>query len=330
MNKTMTLERLREEKDDKMEDECPFVPAISNNSRAICDRKKLKPVQDRYQDEIAAKKNRIKELQNRITQQRSDQEEKENQKTIHPQGKKFRDTYKHNVAWYEKKNQKIVDEQVKRLEESLKEKEHKPHVNHKSIKAMAGTNFEDRQENYNKRRQVKIQEIERKTTTYSHSPSINKKSVKMVDQMKKRKLINQMVTQIEDNERHNQDVTEETDNNIFADKSKSRPNVRSTSKRMNTERLYRTPGKKKIIATLPQKSRNPTLEKANKDQPRIISSMKRTTELNRSISPNKPNAQPSPNKTFNSSKSGVKFVEDAGSKSVSRALKDRGQIYTMR
>lgn len=329
MNKTMTLERLREEKDDKLEDECPFVPAISNNSRAICDRKKLKPVQERYQEEIVAKKNRIKELQTRINQQKVDQEEKENQKSIHPQGKKFRDTYKYNVAWYEKKNQKIVDEQVKRLEETLKEKEHIPNVNHKSLKAMAGTKFEDRQENYNKRRKLKIQEIERKTTTYSHSPSINKKSAKMVDQMKKRKLINQMVTQIEENERHTQDLAEETEKNIFVENAKTRPQVRSTSRRMNTERLYKTPGKKKIIATLPQKSRNPTLEKDEKDQPRNVSSLKKTTDLNRSLSPKKPIGRDSPIKTQNTNRSGVKFVEDIGSKSVTRALKDKGRLYTI-
>lgn len=326
-NKQSNLERLQEEHEEEIDEKCPFVPAISNNSRAICEKKKIKPVYDRYEEELKAKKKRMEELKSQLDRQKSEQEEKENTQASRTGGKKYSDTYKHNIAWYNKKTQKIVEEQVKRLEEALQEKEHKPQVNAKSIKAMEGTNFEERQQVFHKRIENKRKELERKANNFSHSPNINQKSVKMAEKSKQKRLIKEMVGEIEANERKQELEAEAAEKLVFRDPSKSRPKNKNDLAGTG-ERLYKTPGKKKVIVTLPQKSRNPTVDKKDKSV-KDLSSLRKTSP---SQSPDR-NALKSPGKSLKKQPEAgprsVKFIEDTGDKPVVNALKDKGRLTRM-
>ena len=321
MNKQTNLEKLQEEMDEEIDDKCPFAPAISNNSRAIFEKKKIKPVYDRYKDEIKAKKERIEKLKSELDQQKIDRDEKENTISNKSTNKKFHDTYKHNVAWYNKKTQKIVDEQVKRLEEALQEKEHKPQVNSKSIRAMEGTTFEERQLSFVQRVQNKKQELDRKANNHSHSPNLNQKSMKMAEEGKQRRMIREMVYAIEENERRQEEEAEKAERMMFRDSSK--PRAKSTIKSENN-RLYKTPGKKKVIVALPQKSRNPTLDKKDKTNKDIASLRKsspsHSPDRNSFKSPSRSNL-----KKGEASRS-VKFVEDEGQKPVVQSLRDKGNL----
>lgn len=348
-------ERLIDDKEMRIEEECPFVPAISNNSRAICERKNLKPVHERYDDEIRAKKKRVEELKATLDKQKQEQEDKENTKYFQTTGKKYKDTYKNNYAWYTRKNQKIVEEQVRKLEDTLNEKEHRPVLNPKSTNLMEGTSFVERQENFNKRREGRKKELERKTNNFSHSPNLNKNSIKIAEQLKKKQLIKTMINQIEENEEKYKKETEDADNMIFRkvvsrSKSKSsRPHSRAktptyipgSSGTINGSRVYNTPGRtgKTIIAKLPQKSLNPTT--AEKKTPKDLSALRAGASPLRANRTARNEKSPSPMKLKSDRKTRENinyhgevgqdethvYVPDRSTLPVVKMLKEKGKIY---
>lgn len=333
IHKQTNLDRLAEQIEEERDEKCPFVPAISNNSRALCDKMKLKPVQERYDDEIKAKKQRIEQLKTQIEKQKEEKEEQDIGPRKDTTGKKYHDVYKQSVAWYNKKTQKIVEEQVKKLETALQEKEHKPQVNNRSMKAMEGTTFQERQHSFTKRVENHRKELDKKAHNYSHSPNINKNSVKIAEMAKKKKLIKDMVTKIEHNERRQTKDSDLAEEMIFK-KTEGDFKPRSVSRQSAQDRLYKTPGKKKIIAKLPQQSVNPTLLVAQRDRSVKDLGMLKTSNSRESLASTDRNRDRRVHNRTPESRSKhspafgdhIKFVDDNGDVPVVDTLMEKGRI----
>ena len=117
--------------------QCPFAPAISNNSRILMVHKRVQPLEDRFPGILKEKKNKLEEAR----RLREDEELKEVQDFVHIRRQKQektlgasakpRDVYKENKAWHERKLSKINEQIADKLESEINDQNltFKPRVN---------------------------------------------------------------------------------------------------------------------------------------------------------------------------------------------------------
>ena len=195
--KLKNQEEIEDELDIEFEENHPFTPAITNNSRRISELKSQAPIHLRYQQEIERKENnllKMKEDSRRIKEAEISNarvNKKEHSKDS-SDVKTAKDIYQIEMEWLNKKNRKLQEERAFKLDLEMSEKyNHVPVIN-KNSKKMAsstGESFLERQKVYSERKKQNSEIIYKDMYhNNTHSPKINFNTLEIVHKSIKQKL----------------------------------------------------------------------------------------------------------------------------------------------
>lgn len=182
-NRLSKREELLDEEEEDFEANYPFTPAISNQSRIICEMNKQDPIYIRYQKYLDEREKKLKDMR----QLKKREENAKIKKFLMIRNKQNqsidRDIYRDNKKWLDLKNDKIRQEQARKLRNEINDPNltFRPKINSKSKDALKYKSFTARQNYFKQKKDKKQDELIRKLPVYSFKPSLNKKSLKMAD-----------------------------------------------------------------------------------------------------------------------------------------------------
>jgi len=171
----------------EFDNQCPFTPAITNHSRNIVNKKRMKPIHQRYEKEMKQKTERL-EFERKMKEKREKRllsQTLKKSKKRHKRKRnrdcfvmtKSRDLYLEGQKSVARKRAKRIEEHARRVENNIREVEYlfSPKINPKSREYVKASKFEDRQKLFSRRKSRRIRNI-KKSEKCSFKPRLNKKS----------------------------------------------------------------------------------------------------------------------------------------------------------
>ena len=169
-----------------LRDTCTFTPEITNRSRNICDVKGTEPIHMRYEREHRQKERKLEKERQRKNEKIINSLKKPKPKTAlkdedQDQHAEKKDLYKQGREWLHRRNMKILEIQAEKMEKNFEQSEklYRPRINERS-RSSVKLNFSERQKMYkNRRDRNKRSLIAKENSTFTFTPRLNLKSLKM-------------------------------------------------------------------------------------------------------------------------------------------------------
>lgn len=183
------LNKLEEKKWNEEQEVCTFAPQIDANSKKIAkDQLTLKPLQDRYAQEVKQRKDKILEMKKQFAQEKEYEEDKAMLKDEKQQNKyrlNKKDVHETNHFWYENKEKKVFEAKMQAYDRVTEGCNFEPKLNIDFNNTLELGDFLERQNNHLRRIEKKTQTVLENIEPYSFIPKLNPKSLNMAKHKKK-------------------------------------------------------------------------------------------------------------------------------------------------
>ena len=187
LRREIEAEKAEDRKEEDFEQNYPFTPLLSNQTRLINNRIKRDPIYVRYNAEIKSKNHKIA----RLKKEQIQREKEEIDETRYPRRRKNsrsrsvrhpteKDFYTTTKEWAEKKQAKIRAQRAQKMHDEVV-MEHKmafkPKINQKSREILRGKSRRERKNYQDQRRSRRIEKLRKSMPQFDFKPQLNKRSM---------------------------------------------------------------------------------------------------------------------------------------------------------